>query len=284
VKYAARAALVCGSLCFFTPELFAQTAPAVSQPVAAENPALPTACRATVGPVSRMVISGPTAPYSALRENSSEQTLADGTHISHKPISEKIYRDSQGRLRTERPICQGPAGTPDAVYVEIHDPVSGFAYILDEQNQIAHRYALKVMQSTPRPVPAPNASVTEPALKSPTPRPNVLRPSMTTEPLGTQTLEGVSVEGTRTTEIIPEGFQGNDRPMTIVRENWTSPELKVAVLMTSKDPRFGEHTMRLTNIELSEPILALFLPPPGYKIVDETERVMLTFGRPLTPQ
>ncbi len=103
---------------------------------------------------------------------------------------------------------------------------------------------------------------------------------MTTEPLGSQTMEGVSVEGTRTTEIIPEGLQGNDRPITVVRERWTSPDLKVVILMKNNDPRSGEMTMLLTNIDLSNPILSLFQPPPDYKIVDETERIALTYTRP----
>ncbi len=283
MKYPVRAALVFGALYSFSSAGIGQTTSDVWQTPATQYP-VPTTCRATVGPVGSMVVSGPTAPYSAVRENSSVQTLADGTHIAHKSISEKIYRDSEGRLRTERPICQGAAGTTDASYIEIRDPVSGFAYVLDEQNGIAHRYALKAIQATPHPMPAPNATVAQPVLRSVAPSHDVPRPSMTSEALGSQTMEGVSVEGTRTTEIIPEGLLGNDRPITIVRENWTSPDLKVSVLMTSKDPRFGEHTMRLTNIELSEPILALFQPPPGYKIVDETERVTITFTRASAPQ
>jgi hypothetical protein len=103
---------------------------------------------------------------------------------------------------------------------------------------------------------------------------------MTSESLGTQTMEGVSVEGLRTTEIIPEGFEDNDRPITVTRETWTSPELKIAVLTKHSDPRNGESTDRLTNIDLSEPALSLFQPPPGYKIVEEPERVTLTFTRP----
>lgn len=82
------------------------------------------------------------------------------------------------------------------------------------------------------------------------------------------------------TEVIPEGLQGNDRPITVVRESWTSPDLKVVILMKNNDPRRGEMMMRLTNIDLSNPILSLFQPPLDYKIVDETERVTLTFTRP----
>ena len=81
-------------------------------------------------------------------------------------------------------------------------------------------------------------------------------------------MEGVLVEGKRTTRIIPEGLQGNDRPITVVSEVWRSPELKIPLLIKTNDPRSGEMTTRLTNIELSNPILSQFRnPPPEYKIV-----------------
>ena len=44
-------------------------------------------------------------------------TLADGTHLSRKPTSEEIYRDSQGRIRTELPFCNGVADPPDAAVI-----------------------------------------------------------------------------------------------------------------------------------------------------------------------
>jgi hypothetical protein len=87
------------------------------------------------------------------------------------------------------------------------------------------------------------------------------------------------VEGTRTTRIIPEGLEGNDRPFSIVSEMWTSPELQIVVLSKNSDPRNGERTTRLSNIDLSNPILSLFQPPADYKVVDETDRITLTFTR-----
>jgi len=102
---------------------------------------------------------------------------------------------------------------------------------------------------------------------------------MTTESLGAQTMEGVLVEGTKTTMIIPEGSQDNDRPITIVTEIWTSPQLKTTIFSKRNDPRFGETTTRLTNIEVSNPILSLFQPPPDYKIVEETGPTTLQYTR-----
>jgi len=49
-------------------------------------------------------------------------------------------------------------------------------------------------------------------------------------------------------------------------EEWTSPELQVLVLTEHKDPRDGDSTYLLTNINRSEPASALFEVPADYTI------------------
>jgi hypothetical protein len=88
-----------------------------------------------------------------------------------------------------------------------------------------------------------------------------------TEQLGTQNFEGVDADGTRTTTTIPAGSIGNEQPILIVYERWYSKELRMIVYSKHSDPRFGEQTYRLTNINRSEPDPSLFQPPPGYKVV-----------------
>jgi hypothetical protein len=87
-----------------------------------------------------------------------------------------------------------------------------------------------------------------------------------TESLGQQIIEGVLCEGKRATSTIPAGAIGNDLPITIVNEQWQSPELQVFVLTKQSDPRFGETIYRLTNIIRSEPDRALFEVPADYNI------------------
>jgi hypothetical protein len=58
------------------------------------------------------------------------------------------------------------------------------------------------------------------------------------------------------------------------------PELKIVVLNKTNDPRNGETTTRLTNIELSNPILSLFRPPSDDKIVDQTDPITITYAHP----
>jgi hypothetical protein len=96
----------------------------------------------------------------------------------------------------------------------------------------------------------------------------------TTEDLGTQTMEGVQVTGVRTTRTIPAGEIGNDRPISIVTEVWTSPDLKTIIYSKRSDPRMGEQTFRLANISQSEPDASLFTVPPDFKIVDSPQDVI----------
>ncbi|HZL57255.1 MAG TPA: hypothetical protein VFC21_09250, partial [Bryobacteraceae bacterium] len=94
------------------------------------------------------------------------------------------------------------------------------------------------------------------------------RPAISNEPLGTRTIEGVLAEGVKTTTVWPVEYFGNDRPITAVRETWTSREIGMAVLIRTSDPRSGETTEKLTNISRDEPALSLFQPPADYQIVD----------------
>src|SRR5205085_5412859 len=90
-----------------------------------------------------------------------------------------------------------------------------------------------------------------------------------TEQLGVQNFEGVDAVGTRTITTIPADAIGNERPIEIVYEKWYSKELHMIVYSKHFDPRFGEQTYRLTNINRSEPDPSLFEVPPGYKVVGE---------------
>lgn len=87
-----------------------------------------------------------------------------------------------------------------------------------------------------------------------------------TESLGIQNIEGVDAEGTRTTTTIEAGKIGNERPIEIVYERWYSKDLQLVVMSKHSDPRHGEQTYRLTNINRSEPNPSLFSLPADYKI------------------
>lgn len=179
------------------------------------------------------------------------------------------------------------SNSEDVIFVEIVDPVSGSRYILDAYNHVAHRFPPPEKSGEPvgysqtvRAVPqAATSAPTGQAVNPPPPQAN--RPENVTESLGNQVIEGVMVEGKKTTTTFPIGMMGNDRPLVRTSEFWYSSELKIEVLLKNSDPRMGESTMRLQNIDRSEPDPGLFRVPPDYQIVDETgDRVEIKITRP----
>lgn len=194
------------------------------------------------------------APYSATAVTENTQTLKDGTSIARKDTA-SVYRDSDGRTRIEQTISKiGPfeASGQARQVTSIQDPVAGVHYVLDAQSKTAQKMKA---QGGPRPRPQNHQLSSSPAK---------------TESLGTQVIEGLQTEGTRTTFTIPAGQIGNDRPIDIVDERWYSPDLQVVVLSKHTDPRMGEHVYRLTNISRSEPARALFDVPSDYTVTERS--------------
>ena len=259
--------------------------------VAASGQPMPSAYSARGGPDGVTVrfgapppfgIPGRTgAPYSAVEVSESVQTLADGGTIRRTLPEVKIWRDSQGRMRTERPVFIGPAGmTPGGgpILVEILDPVGKAKYVLDESRKVAHRQEMAEWKGsavsargTTGAMIAPGGISVSGGIVSGTPAGagQPARPETKTEQLGPQMIEGVMAEGTRQTMTWPVGAQGNDRPLVSVNESWFSRDLGLPVLSKTTDPRSGEHTRKLLRISRSEPEAGLFEAPPGWTVVDE---------------
>jgi hypothetical protein len=238
-------------------------------------------------------------PYSATITNESVQTLADGNRIVES-TSGTIARDSQGRTRQDvnLPSIGNLSATNAPHLVVIHDPVAQTSYTLDLTDKTAQKMPTLPMGPVPPQagqVPAPggqapplggnvfyvqsgNIATASGELPPPMPPlppmdgPKVLmrdaQGQATTEDLGSQTMEGVFVTGLRTTRTIPVGQIGNEKPISIVSEVWTSPDLKTVVYSKRSDPRMGEQTFRLTGIARSEPDGSLFTVPADFKIVE----------------
>ena len=198
------------------------------------------------------VDSGPPvkgAPYSAEAVTESIQTLADGNRIVRRTTA-LLYRDSRGRTRRETTL-DGIAGlivSGDPLRtVTVSDPESGLTYFIDRDKRVRvmrHRPG----DTPPAPIPVGRGNNVSSASGSKTEETS----------LGSRAIEGLKVEGTRTTLTIPAGTIGNERPITSVTERWFSPELRVVVLSRRSDPRFGETTYRLTKVTRAEPPATLF--------------------------
>jgi len=198
------------------------------------------------------VVTG--APYSAQAVTEHIQTLADGNTI-HTTTTANVYRDSQGRTRREQEIgAIGPwaaEGGPRKV-VSIGDPVGGYIYMLNPNAQVARQMPF------PAHVRAGRDAVN--------PRPKRENPNVKIESLGTQVINGVTADGTRTIRTIPAGQVGNEAPLVITIERWYSPELQTDVMRKEVNPQFGQTTFQLANIVRAEPDASLFQVPPNYTI------------------
>jgi hypothetical protein len=225
------------------------------------------------------------APYSATITNESVQTLADGNRIVQTSTG-TTARDSLGRTRQDAPLPSignmSPAEAPRLVFLQ--DPVAQVSYTLNLKDKTAIKgpafsSTMSVTASASsviadgatiaRSVGGPVLSVQVPPLPVTIQRNVVAEEGQAqTEDLGSKTMEGVTVAGTRTTRIIPAGQVGNDRALNIVTEVWTSPELKTIVYSKRSDPRMGDQTFQLTNIVRAEPDPSLFTVPSDFKLLD----------------
>lgn len=86
-----------------------------------------------------------------------------------------------------------------------------------------------------------------------------------TTPLPSKEVDGLRVNGERTTWTIEAGKIGNEKPIVSTREVWTSPELLLTVSSREFDPRRGENSYRLSNLKRGEPDANLFKVPAEYE-------------------
>jgi hypothetical protein len=230
------------------------------------------------------------APYSATITNESVQTLADGNRIVQTSTG-TTARDSQGRTRQDTALpAIGNLSAENAPHlVFIMDPVAQVSYTLNLTDKTAQKLSMPTAgPGAPGGVTNTRMFITRSASAlvpdGPPPPPPIAigmtklgaeeHADVSTEDLGSQTTEGLSVTGVRTTRTIPAGEIGNDKPISIVTEVWTSPDLKTIVYSKRIDPRMGEQTFKLTNIVHAEPDPSLFTVPADFKIIDGPQNVI----------
>lgn len=197
-------------------------------------------------------------PFSATEERHSLQVLGDGTRIENTETN-RLFRDAEGRTRVEQ--MNGTVSIYDPVAklrVEL-DPATktarkgngaGFSYLIDD----AFRGLNLTVGSASRSNPATMKGVM----------------AETTENLSSQSINGVTAQGIRTTMTIPKGQIGNNRDIKIMTERWFSNDLQMLVKSINSDPRFGDTTYQLTKVMQSAPDPALFQIPSDYTVVDQT--------------
>jgi hypothetical protein len=209
-------------------------------------------------------------PYKAQAITETKRTLADGSHIAQSTTA-TVARDSEGRTVRSQKLDNSQTITT------IFDPVAKKHIDYTSDPKIAHVLPLpSTTASSGAPVAigaAFSGSGMEPVggdvgffVQGRASSPEFLSKPTTTESLGTKTIEGIEVTGTRSTSTIPAGAIGNDEALTTTREEWYSPQLKLVIQSTQNDPRFGQTTYTLEGIQQGSPDEALFQVPPDYRI------------------
>lgn len=198
------------------------------------------------------------APFTATFSTQFTQTLSDGNKISTTTTG-TIARDSQGRTRRDMtlpaigPWANAGGNAPHVIF--LNDPVAGTHYVLDPNRKVARQLPMDRQRNR-----NPNAQTFS------TPFRGRKGANVVTTDLGTQTINGVSAQGTRYTRTIPAGAIGNEKPIEVVTEVWYSPDLQLNVEKKHSDVRNGDTVMQLTDIQRQEPDASLFQVPSDYTV------------------
>jgi TonB family protein len=190
-------------------------------------------------------------PFSAKVELETVSQLQDGTQITRKTYNLDA-RDSSGRTHNEmRNWIAAEGEEPNLTRVELYDPATKTRTDLFPLTKVARQWV------------APTAGQS-------TLMAGTAKPELTREEIGTDTMEGLPVKGTRVTQTFSAGVMGNDRPLSIVTEYWYAAELRLNLLTKRTDPGHGVQTVRVTELVREEPDAKLFAIGEDYRVVNES--------------
>jgi len=201
----------------------------------------------------------PGAPFSGAVEILSKQSLPDGSVDTRRTINH-IARNSSGVIYNERRKLEPPGfqGEPRILSSHIYDPQTRLSTFLTPQTHIARQMVL------PAPPQAPANSTPNTAIAPANAQ------SRSTQDLGTETVAGLLLHGTRKLRRVPATLSGTGHEITITDDYWYSDDLKVYLVLRHNDPRTGEQIVGIIKVNRQEPDPSTFPIPPAYKIVDET--------------
>lgn len=203
----------------------------------------------------------PGAPFSAVAEQTTVQVLKDGSSFQRK-TSAVIARDSQGRIYNEsREVLPASSSRqPTVISKHIYDPETRLNTFLNPYTHIARQ---RILPHPPSNEPPSNWWVLDPGART-------SNPNLKVQDLGSRVMDGIEVQGFRRTLTVPGKMSGTNRPIIVSDEIWYSEQLHINIVAEHSDPRTGELTVSVTQINVNEPDVELFAIPPDYKLVDMT--------------
>jgi hypothetical protein len=213
----------------------------------------------------------PGAPFTAVVEFETTQTLTDGTIVTRKSSS-GVARDSKGRTRNELRAQSGAqAGVQgEILQIVLYDPGTRLRTTISPRTHTARRSAVAALSdSTVRTGTKGTSQKSRQTESSPG------RHASQAEEVGIDYMGAFEVKHFRERRTFAAGTAGNDRDIQTMYEYWYSPDLKVNLLSKRVDPRTGTQTATLKEIHRGEPDAALFEIPAGYKMMgpDKTGQV-----------
>ena len=194
------------------------------------------------------------APFSSTVTAEWTKVLEDGSTLTVQN-HRIVVRDGAGRIYQERRrlLPKDSQQQPDLMRIEISNPATHQKYFCRTVDHVC----------TLEDYTGPNAASAQEVGTQRDDYGTLLR-----EDLGKNIVNGLDAVGTRETRTLNAGTIGNDRPISIVKEIWYSPQLGINISVKRLDPRHGTEIFNLTDISLAEPDPALFSLPAGYTVVD----------------
>jgi len=191
------------------------------------------------------------APFRAKVVVRWDQPLVGGGTVS-KMYYTMVARDSQGRVRRERRsfIPADSSDEPPLLTFSITDPISDTSTICTETTMACSRglfrARLDFVDDSNDGLPAGNNS--------------------TRTSLGQQTMNGLTVVGTRETEAGTAGSGGSRRVALTSTEVWYSPDLHVDLSVIRNNPQTGKVTLTVTDLVRGQPDASWFAVPSGFSL------------------
>lgn len=196
-------------------------------------------------------------PFTAEYKITNVQALTDGTTITRE-LAEVKALDSQGRQMTATTTTLGDR---PQTHVIVYDPVARTQTTWHSPGKVAHVFKMSTSgtEHTCSAMMRDDVSV----ISGP-------KSKMTSENIGTESIQGVEARGRRYTTTIPTGAAGNDAPLVSTSEVWTALAVGLNGLLVRDirdDPRSGKTARELTSLSQGDPDPTIFQPPEGYEIV-----------------
>ena len=189
------------------------------------------------------VLAIPGKPFSAKSKTEWTRKLDDGSALQLH-LTANLARDSQGRVyRERRNFVPGLSNEETRLtHIMIYDPVakSQTVCIVAAHKCTVSDYHARTSFSEMPAGPFDGG-----------------KRYLSRESLGSNTMDGLEVTGTRETVTVNPGTVGNETPLVSTREFWYSTELQTNLAVTRKLPVEGLQVIQLSDVNTNEPTAEL---------------------------